>query len=204
MNVQLQGSSLFMGNRSILQNSGLKSTQEKMQRQTQRDNQIAFWENQKSNLKNMECGSLEEISRKLELFHSYKDQIAAAKEEYNQSQMFNAMEEAKERGEQIAKAAEKYAPKTPEERREELVEEALGTDENKGELTESMEELAELVEEVTGEISELSEDISQEEVPESLSDEVTVETIGYGLENDVSSAETKKISEIYKRVDIRI
>ena len=204
MNVQLQGSSLFMGNRSILQNSGLKSTQEKMQRQTQRDNQIAFWENQKSNLKNMECDSLEEISRKLELFHSYDDQIAAAKEEYNQSQMFHAMDEAKERGEQIAKAAEKYAPKTPEERREELAEEALGTDENKGELTESLEELAKLAEEVTGEISELSEDIPQEETLERLSEEVTGETIGYGLENDVYFAETKKINEIYKRVDIRI
>ena len=203
MNVQLQGSSLFMGNRSILQNSGLKSTQEKMQRQTQRDNQIAFWENQKSNLKNMECGSLEEISRKLELFHSYEDQIAAAKEEYNQSQMFNAMEEVKERGEQIAKAAEKYAPKTPEERREELAEEALGTDENKGMLTESMEELAKLAEEVTGEISEISEDIPQEELAEGLSDEVTGDTMVYGLENAVSS-ETAAISEIYKRIDIRI
>lgn len=207
MAIQLQGSSLFMGNNSIFQNSGLKSTQEKMQRQAQRDNQIAFLENQKSNLKNMECNSLEEISRKLELFHSYEDQITAAKEEYNQSQMFHAMDEARERGEQIAKAAEKYAPKTPEERREELVEEALGTDENKGELTESMEELAELAEEITGEMAELSESLSQEEMPERLSEELTDEATVSNLENTSISSEAEEasaFSRIYKRVDIRI
>lgn len=169
-----------------------------MQRQAQRDNQIAFLEKQKSNLKNMECSSLEEISRKLELFHAYEDQIAAAKEEYNQSQMLHAMDEAKEQCEQIAKVAEKYAPKTPEERREELVEQTLGTDENKGELTESMEELAKLAEEVIGEISEVSE-----EMTEGLSGDVIEATTAYSMENAVSS-ETEKVSEIYKRVDIRI
>ncbi len=84
--VRASGSgSLFVGNSILLRGNGLKSTQEKLQRQQERDNKIAFYENQKSSLKNMECESLEEISQKLELFHSYEDQIAAAKEEYNNS-----------------------------------------------------------------------------------------------------------------------
>lgn len=161
MNIQIQGSKLFT-NHSVFQNFGLKSTQEKLQRQAQRDNQITFLENRKTNLKNMECDSLEEISRKLDLFSSYEDQIAAVKEEYNQSQMFHMMDEAKERGEQIAKAAEKYAPKTAEERQEELVEEALGTDESKGVLTESMEEIVDIAEKLTDEAVEESASLNEE------------------------------------------
>lgn len=202
-NIQLQGSSLFVGNNSLWNNS-LKSTQEKLQRQEECNNQIAFLENQKNNLKNMEGDSLEEISRKLELFHSYEDQIAAAKEEYNHSQMFHVMDEAKELGEQIAKAAEKYAPKTAEERKEEMVEEALGTDEEKGELTESLEELEELseeiIEETTEELEELQEELSQEGMTEQLPEEQTEEKMS------VSSyaEEADQLKRIYKQVDIRI
>lgn len=121
----------------------MKSTKEKLQRQSECNNKIAFLENQKNNLINMEGDSMEDISRKLELFHSYEDQIAAARKEYNYSQMFHVMDEAEELGEQIAKAAERYEPKTEEERKKEMVEEALGTDESKGELTEELEELTE-------------------------------------------------------------
>jgi hypothetical protein len=116
MNIQLQ-SFQFLG-------FGLKSTREKLQRQEERDNQIAFLENQKSSLKNRECDSLEDIGRKLEMFHSYEDQIAAVKESYNNSQMHHIMDEAEERGKQIAKALEKSEPKTEEERKEEQREEA--------------------------------------------------------------------------------
>lgn len=63
---------------------GLKSTKQKLERQEERDNQIAYFEKQKENLKNITGESLEEIERKLELFHSYEDQIAAAKAAYNQ------------------------------------------------------------------------------------------------------------------------
>ncbi len=166
MNVKLQGSSnMFTGNSSILYNKGLKSTQEKLERQEKRDNQIAFFENQKENLKNMECNSLEEISRKLELFHSYEDQIAAAKAEYNNSQMLHFMDEMRERAEKLAEAAEEYAPKTPEERTEEMLEEALGIEEEKGELMESLEELAELAEEMSEELlEELPEELSEENI----------------------------------------
>ena len=57
----------------------LKSTQDKLERQQKAQSQIEFFENQKENLKNMQCDSIEEIARKLEMFHSYEDQIAAVK-----------------------------------------------------------------------------------------------------------------------------
>lgn len=197
--MQIQGSSLT--GIMFFQNNGLKSTQEKLQRQSECSNKVTFYENQKNNLKNMECDSLEEISRKLELFHGYEDQIAAAKAEYNSSQVFHVLDEARERGEQIAEAAEKYAPKTPEERREEMVEEALGTDESKGELTESMEALAELSEELTEEITE--------EIDEEITEEVTDEVIEdleelpeKSLEED--APETYAAGRGYTSVDIRI
>jgi conjugal transfer/entry exclusion protein len=146
MNIQLQNYQLF--------GPGLKSTREKLQRQEERDNQIAFFENQKRNLKNWECDSLEDISRKLEMFHSYENQIAAVKKAYNNSQMQHIMDEAEERGEQIAKAVEKSEPKTEEERKEEQREEALGTDENKGMLSEILEEVSETAEQMDEETEE--------------------------------------------------
>lgn len=97
----------------------LKSTQEKLQRQQERDNKVAFFEAQKENLKNRKADSLEEISEKLEMFHNYEDEIAAANQEYNNSQMFHVMDEAEEHGEKIAEAAERNKPKTEEERKEE-------------------------------------------------------------------------------------
>lgn len=77
----------------------LKSSQEKLQRQAERDSKVAFFEAQKENLKNRESLDLDDIAKKLELLHSYDDQIAAAKQEYNSSQMFHVMDEAIERGE---------------------------------------------------------------------------------------------------------
>jgi hypothetical protein len=84
------------------------------------------------------------------MFHSYEDQIAAVKESYNNSQMHHIMDEAEERGEQIAKAPEKSKPKTEEERKEEQREEALGTDENKGVLSEIVEDVSETAEQDFG------------------------------------------------------
>ena len=130
----------------------LKSTQDKMERQQKAQSQIEFFENQKENLKNMKCDSIEDIVRKLEMFHSYEEQIAAVKKQYNSEQMFHAMDEARERGEQIAEFAEDYAPKTEGERKEEVVEEALGIEE-KGELIESMKEVREITEEMVEELA---------------------------------------------------
>lgn len=207
MAIAKTGSSLFVGNNSLFQNRGLKSTQERMKKQEERDNRIAYLENQKSSLKNMECDTLEEISRKLDFFHSYENQIEAAKEEYNQSQMMHVMDEARERGEQIAKAAEKNEPKTPEERREELAEEALGTDENKSEMSENMEELAELAEDTMEEMEDLPEKLLEEEMPKQVSEKLAEELKASDLENSAVSLNNerqKELIRLYKKFDIRL
>ena len=97
-------------------NGILNATQDKMERQQKAQGQIDFLEKQKKNLKNMQCDNIEDIAKKLEMFHAYEDQIAAVKKQYNNEQMFHTMDEARERGEQIAELAEDYAPKTEEER----------------------------------------------------------------------------------------
>ena len=150
MNIKLQGIDL-------LGNLGLKSTQDRLDRQTERDNKIAFFEQQKENLKNMKADTIDEIAKKLAMFHGYEDQIAAAKMEYNNAQMFHVFDEAQELAEKIAEAAEKNEPKTPEERREDMIEEATGV-ENDGMLDELMDNLTDAVEEVT---EEMVEDLQQ-------------------------------------------
>lgn len=124
---------------------GLKSTQEKQQRQAERDQKVAFFEAQKEKLKNVKADTLEEISKKLDMFHNYEDEIAAAKEDYNSSQMFHAMDEAQERGEKIAEQTKKNKPKTEEERKEEQKDEILGTDNDKSKLTDSIEEVSDMI-----------------------------------------------------------
>ena len=103
----------------------LKSTQEKLQRQQERDNKVAFFEAQKENLKNRKADSLEEISEKLEMFHNYEDEIAAANQEYNNSQMFHVMDEATE--EMTEQMTEKTV-ENMEELPDEVLQEQLATD----------------------------------------------------------------------------
>lgn len=158
----------------------LKSTQDKLDRQQKRDEQIAFFEAQKENLKKREATTVEEIAKKLEMFHSYDDQIMAAKQEYNSSQMLHIMDESRERGEQIAKAAEKNKPKTEEERRQEAVDEALGIEDSKGQLTESMEEISAQIEQLTDEAAQDTAQDLAKELPENAaenSDELSTEKI---------------------------
>ena len=162
---------IFAGNLMMQRSNGLKSTQEKLERQQKAGNEIAFFENQKANLKNMECDTVEDIVRKLDMFHSYEDQIAAAKAAYNNEQMFHIMDEAKERGEKIAEAAEDMEPKTPEERREEAREEALGVDESEGMPGEMPEEATDVLEEsaeMQKELQEAAEEITEETTEDSL------------------------------------
>lgn len=210
MNISLQGrSGLFCGSKSMLMNGGLKSTEQKLERQAKRDNQIAFYEKQKENLKNMECDSLEDIAEKLEMFHSYEDQIAAVKASYNNEQMWHTMDEAKELGEKIAKEAQKLKPKTEEERKEELVEEALGTDEEKGVLTEILEEISDIAEEISEESEKLTEELAEsvtEEVmeeKEELTEEIT-EKAEDVLETQKLESEKRQAKRFYDRIDIRI
>ena len=161
-----QANSIFAGNLPGLHNSMLKSAQEKMERQQKAGSQIEFWEQQKENLKNMECGTVEEIAKKLEMFHNYEDEIKAVKAAYNMEQMSHILDEAEEQGEKNAEAAEKLEPKTPEERREEMAEEALGADEGEGVLEELMEGMEESLEEILDEATEPMEESLEETLDE--------------------------------------
>ena len=149
----------------------MKSTAQKLERQGRRDSQVAFFENKKQGLKDIQCSSPEEVARVLELLHSYEDQIAAAKAEYNNAQMFHLMDEAKERGEEIAKAIEKSEPKTAEERKEEAVEEALGIEEEKGLLDDILDQVADKAAEALEDMSKAEASLNREpaaEVPEAV------------------------------------
>ncbi len=191
MNIKIQGITLF-------RNYGLKSTQDRLERQEKRDGQIAFWEKQKDNLKNMKSDSLEDISRKLDILHGYDEQIAAAKAEYNNSQMFHVLDEARERAEKIAEEAEKYAPKTPEERLEDMIEEATGVDKDAGMLAEAMDELAEIAEEMTEETVEELDEMSEELEEVENTDKAQAEM------EAASKVSTGDLPEKYKRIDYRI
>nr|WP_289766236.1 hypothetical protein [uncultured Acetatifactor sp.] len=144
MNIRSQNTNpMSAGLNNLFGGGMLKSTAQKLERQARRDRQVDFFENQKKNLKNIECSSPEEAARILEMLHTYEDSIAAARAEYNNAQMFHLLDEAKEQGEENAKAIEKSEPKTAEERKKEAVEEALGIDEGKGILSEILDKVTE-------------------------------------------------------------
>lgn len=202
------GKSIFAGNLPMMQRTGLKSVQDQAERQQKAQSQIASWENQKESLKNMECDTLEAIGKKLERFHSYESEIAAVKTQYNQEQMWHAMDEAKELGEKIAEEAEKFEPKTAEERREDMAEEALGTDENKGELTESMEEMQEEMSELTEDMSQTMEEITEsaEETYNSLTEE-SMETMEAAASAEMPADSTEPLPDQtvkYKKIDVLV
>lgn len=152
-----------------------RSARDKAARQQERDSQVDYWEGKKDALKGKKCGSVEAIAERLELLQSYEDEIAAVKKAYNQEQMYHVLDEAKEQGENIAKELEKLEPKTPEERREEMVEEALGTEENKGELTKSLEELTDMVDEMAEQTEELMPEAAETEDLTSVEEELLQE-----------------------------
>ena len=191
MNIKMQSINLFS-------NNGLKSTKDRLDRQAKRDNKIAFFEQQKENLKNMKANSIEDISRKLDLLHGYDDQITAAKAEYNNSQMFHILDEARERAEKIAEEAEKYAPKTPEERLEDMIEEATGVDKDAGMLAEAMDELEEITEEMMEESVEELDEMSEELEAVEKADQTQAEM------EAASKVSTGVLPEKYKRIDYRI
>ncbi len=187
--------SIFAGNLPALHNGALKSAQEKAERQQKASNEIAFWEKQKENLKSRECDTVEEIAEKLNAFHSYEDQIAAVKTAYNNEQMAHILDEAQEQGEKNAEAAKKLEPKTPEERREEMAEEALGTEEDKGVLDEMLDESLEAAEENLEEQEKLLE--SQEELLEEAREQTLEEGVQDFQEKSLEAAakEAKELAE---------
>lgn len=200
MSVSVQAKGLFS---FVHMEGGMKSTQDRAQRQQKCESQVNFFEKQKENLKNMDCTTLEDIARKLEMFHSYEDQIAAAKKQFNNSQMMHVLDEAKEVGEKIAEAAEKMAPKTEEELREERIEEAAGTEEeSKGMLTEIMEEVTEVMEEMEEELEEMEEDLDEE--PKDGLDQVLEEELNQEPGNELAGEEqTIPVEEAQQTVDAK-
>ncbi len=181
----------------------LKSTQDRLERQEQTQRQVDYFEQKKDNLKNIKCNSVEEIAEKLNMLHTYEDQIAAAKAAYNSEQMWHILDESTERGEKIAEAAEKTKPKTPEERQEEMVEEALGIEDSGGMLEEILDEVGELTEELTEElvgdvVEETAEELTEEltgDVVEEITEELTGETaqeLTEEMAGDVALAMRKK------------
>ncbi len=176
MNINFQRTGNSLLGSSLFSNRGLKSTEEKMKRQETRDKQINFYENQKANLKNMKCDTIEEIAKKLEMFHSYEDSIAAAKAVYNSEQMWHIMDEAREKAEKIAEAVEKMEPKTPEERLEEIVEEAMGIEDGGGMLDEVLEEAAQMQEELQEQMQDEMQDVVQG-MQENIQDELQEQPI---------------------------
>lgn len=156
--------------------AGLKSTEEKIERFQKTQSQIDFFEGKKAALKNKRCTTMDEIAEKLELFNNYNDQIDAVKKHFNQEQMMHCMDEAQELGEKIAKAAEKLEPKTAEERRAELVKEALGIEDDSGILDELLDDLPEEVlqetlDEVLTDSAAVREESGEEELPEIMEQE---------------------------------
>jgi len=203
----------FARNRQMNLKSGLKSTKEKLARQERCRSQVNFWENQKKNLKNWEGATLEDIARKMEMFHSYEDQIDAAKMAYNNEQMWHMMDEARERAEKLAEHLEETKPKTPEERKEDLVEEALGTDESKGMLSEILDSASEMAEDMesieeTEQAAEMMEKETSlegmpiEEMPAEAFEEVPeTEAEKMQIQNEELAKQREKL---YQRFDMRI
>ena len=192
MNVNLRNTG-FMGNPM------LKSTQDRLKRMAQRDQKIEFFEQQKENLKNIKSDSLEDISRKLDMLQGYNDEIAMARTEFNNGQIYHMLDEARELGEKMAKAAEKNAAKTPEERREELIEEITGV-ENDGLLGELMEELPEIEEEIGEESIEELEEVSEESLQE-LEENRALYPEDTKTEEVITA---ENIPDKYTRIDYRI
>ena len=95
-------------------------------------------------------------------------------------------------------AAERNKPKTEEERKEEMVDEALGTEENKGMMSEIMDELSETTEEMTEQMTEKTVE-NMEELP----DEVLQEQL---VTDSLEAAEMVQTDTIkrYVPIDIRV
>lgn len=188
-----------MKNTGLLGNPMLKSTQDRLKRMAQRDQKIAFFEQQKENLKNMKADSLEDISRKLDMLQGYNDEITMAKTEFNNGQIYHMLDEARELGEKMAKAAEKNAAKTPEERREELIEEITGV-ENDGLLSEIMDELPDIEEEMTDESLDALEDVSEERLQVKEENQALYQE-STKMDEDITA---ENFPDKYTRIDYRI
>jgi hypothetical protein len=95
--------------------------------------------------------------------------------------------------------AEKFAPKTAEERREDIIEEATGVEKNEGMLGDILEELEEVTEEVTEEMAEELKEMTDETLSETNMEQGVLPGT-----NGIEGLSAKEIAEKYKRIDYRI
>lgn len=161
-----------------------KSAKERQQRRDNMESQVDALKAGQASLKNRECDTLESIAEKLALYHSYESEIAAVKKAYNMEEMSHVMDEATERGEKIAEAAEERRPKTKEERRKEALAEATGVEEGLlSKLTEenplledaSADPDADVPEDVPEDFKQLQSSIDLKEMAEQILEEGRVE-----------------------------
>lgn len=196
--------SFYVGSLPMLSGTGLKSEQEKMQRRQKTESEISFWEGRKESLKSMKCDGIEDIAKKLDMLHNYEDEIAAAKAAYNKEQMFHVLDEAKEIGEKIADAVEKTEPKTPEERKEDMADEALGIEDNGGMLEEILDEATEALEELQDAMSETVDEALAEET-ESLEALTELPPKEQALRHDgIELYQEEEQKQMYRPFDIRV
>ena len=96
--------------------------------------------------------------------------------------MWHILDEAEELGEKIAEAAEKMEPKTAEERREDMAEEAVGTDGDETMMEEMMEDVSDLAEEVEAveenakELEEIAEETEEMQEAKEAQEKLAEET----------------------------
>lgn len=128
------------------------------------------------------AGRMQKAAGKIEFWENQKESL---------KDMQHVLDEAKEIGEKIAEEAEKFEPKTAEEKLEDMVEEALGTDEEKGELTEMTEDI--LLEELLLSEEELTESLTETDMQEVLLRE-TPENADY-LSEAVSDSVSESMPE---------
>lgn len=188
----------------MLSGTGLKSEQERAQRRQKTDAEISFWEGRKESLKNMKCNGIEDIAKKLDMLHTYEDEIAAAKASYNREQMFHVLDEAEEIGKKIAEGLEKTEPKTPEERREDMAKEALGIEGGDGMLEEILDEATEALEELQDAMPETVDEAIAEEA-ENLEAFTELPPEEQALRNGgIDMQKEEELKQLYRPLDIRI
>lgn len=196
--------SFYVGNFSTLCGTGLKSEQERAQRRQKTDSEVSFWEGRKESLKNMKCNGIEDIAKKLDMLHTYEDEIAAAKASYNREQMFHVLDEAEEVGKKIAEGLEKTEPKTPEERKEDMAKEALGIEDGEGMLEEILDEAAKALEELQDTMPETLDEAAAKEA-ENLETLEELPPEEQAMRNDdIYLQKEEELKQLYRPFDIRI
>lgn len=118
--------------------------------------------------------------------------------------MLHVLDEAQERAEKIAKAAEKNKPKTPEERKKDALDEAAGKDEDKSGLSEIMDDLTKKADESAEKMAESAEmaDESAEKMAESV--EKTAESADEMSDTIQAGGDINSVKQSLTDADIKL